>query len=100
MKRTRWVNSVFDMASPPSGRRWAPPVDLDAIPVRMDVERPAPPRRPSGKYSQMLARMPVGGCFELPPKCADSLVSQAKRSGVKVSRRTLEDGRVGVWRLS
>jgi hypothetical protein len=74
-------------------------IDVNTIEIKADV--PLPPNSRSGpsKYQALLARMPKGSMVELPDKQAGSLVSQAKKAGVRCAVRKLSPTTRGVWRL-
>lgn len=74
-------------------------LDVNAVEIKADV--PLPPNSRSGpsKYQALLERMPKGSMVELPDKQAGSLVSQAKKAGVRCAVRKLSPTTRGVWRL-
>jgi hypothetical protein len=74
-------------------------LDVNAVEIKTNV--PLPPNSRSGpsKYAELLARMPKGSMVELPDKQAGSLLSQAKKSGVRCAMRKLSPTTRGVWRL-
>jgi hypothetical protein len=91
------ASSVFaaaDAAKPPRTK-----LDVNALEIKTNV--PLPPNSRSGpsKYAALLARMPKGSMVELPDKQAGSLLSQAKKSGVRCAMRKLSPTTRGVWRL-
>lgn len=74
-------------------------LDLNTIEVKADVPLPTNSRSGPSKYAALLARMPKGSMVELPDKQAGSLVSQAKKAGVRCAVRKLSPTTRGVWRL-
>ena len=74
---------------------------LDVSVVEIKAGVPLPPNTRSGpsKYHALLQRMPKGSMVELPDKQAGSLVSQAKKAGVRCAVRKLSPTTRGVWRL-
>jgi hypothetical protein len=98
--------SVFHVAKAARRKRQAlPPFDPHAIPVKTGVPIP-PPRNhreaaAKSSYQQLLERIPVGGMVELETTRAKSLMSCAKKLGIKglTTRLLDDDGQVtGVWR--
>jgi hypothetical protein len=97
IKAASSVFAVGDAAKPPKPPRKA--LDVHAVEIKTSV--PLPPNSRSGpsKYAALLQRMPPGSMVELPDKQAGSLVSQAKKSGVRCAMRKLSPTTRGVWRL-
>ncbi|HWH75070.1 MAG TPA: hypothetical protein VNV16_12485 [Methylibium sp.] len=101
--------SVFaagDAAKRPRRKRQLlPPFDPHAIPIKTGVPIPAPRnhREASAKssYQQLLERIPPGGMVEIDTPRAKSLMSCAKKLGIKgLTTRLLDDAGLvtGVWR--
>lgn len=100
--QTNGAPSVFALAKAARKGRRPGSLDLDpnAVEIRTGVPIPGRSIRPP-VYSTLWARMPVGGMVELPPLQAKALAAYARtRPGAKASRRTLGDGKMGVWRLA
>ena len=98
------ANSVFDVARKAARkpRVLVPAIDIDTLQVRSGV--PLPPSTVGGgagisRYAAVLAKMNTGDSVELLPVQARSLVSYAKKQGVKVAVRRLSETATGVWRL-
>lgn len=90
---TTGAPSVFAMAAAAKPRK-RPPLDPDAVEIRLGV--PIPERNRADSYV-----LPVGGMVELPERNANALVAYAKKEpGAKVSKRNLGGGTFGVWRLA
>jgi len=88
-------------------RKNLPPFDPDAIEVKTGVPIPLPRnhREAKGKssYQQLLERIPPGGMVELDTTRAKSLLSCAKKLGIRglTTRLLDEEGlRTGVWRTA
>lgn len=91
--------SVFAMGAAAKPKRAAPErLDLSQISIRRGVPIPdaEPPRRESA-YLQLLKRMRPGDMVELSTKQAYSLLSQAKKHQVAVTRRKLGEDNYGIW---
>ena len=97
-------NSAFDVAKPKRKRVPLPPFDPDAIEIRTGVPVPPPLNHMSARlgssYLRLIERIPPGGMVELDTPRAKSLMSCAKKKGIKLTTRLLDvDGtRTGVWR--
>ena len=98
------ANSVFDVARKAARKMRipVPAIDIDALQVRSGI--PLPPSttgRGTGfsVYAAVLEKMKAGDSVELLPVQARSLVSYAKKQGVKVAVRRLSETATGVWRL-
>lgn len=94
------VSSVFaagQAAKPPKPPRNA--LDVNAVEIKTSVPLPLNSRSGPSKYQALLQRMPPGSMVELPDKQAGSLVSQAKKSGIRCAMRKLSQTTRGVWRL-
>lgn len=95
---TTGAPSVFAMAAAAKPRK-RPPLDPDAVEIRLGV--PIPERNRADSYARLWQRLPVGGMVELPERNANALVAYAKKQpGAKVSKRNLGGGTFGVWRLA
>ncbi len=88
-------------------RKLLPPFDPHAIEIKTGVPIPLPRnhREAAAKssYQQLLERLPVGGMVELETTRAKSLLSCAKKLGIKgLTTRLLDDEgqRTGVWRTA
>jgi hypothetical protein len=79
-------------------RKPARKVDLSGL--TLHVGEPLPPlkRKAGGRYADLLEAMPATGHYVMDRRQAASLVSEMKRAGVRYATRTLEGGKVGVWR--
>lgn len=93
--------------APKRQRKLLPPFDPKAIEVKTGVPIPLPRnhREASAKssYQQLLERLPVGGMVELETTRAKSLLSCAKKLGIRgLTTRLLDDEgqRTGVWRTA
>jgi antitoxin (DNA-binding transcriptional repressor) of toxin-antitoxin stability system len=113
---TTAANSPF-AAGQAAARRGRPPgvavdpIDVDAVPIRSGV--PLPPnqaaRGAGNRALKLLQRMAKGDSVVLSGKHARTLVSAARKAGVKVALRKLHDDAslvaqygaevAGVWRL-
>lgn len=110
------MNSVFGQAAP-SGRGRKPgtvaqPIDVDAVEIRKGVPLP-PSVTGSGGVSAsaaLLAKMAKGDSVVLPGPQARTLISTARKLGIKAQLRTLRhdaaavakhgEDAAGVWRMS
>ena len=73
-----------------------PPLDVAAVVIRSGVPMPTT----ASPYRAPLAKMLPGQSVELSAGHAKSLISHAKKAGIKVGMRRLGDDLIGVWRLA
>jgi hypothetical protein len=84
-----------------SRRRPSAPPDPDAVRIQSNVPLPKRTSSPGcSAYFTLLERMKPGDMVDLAEHHAASMVSRAKEAGIKVAKRKLADGRVGVWKLA
>lgn len=74
---------------------------FDPLTIEVKRDRPLPPIVPGtgSRYKALLERLQPGDSVDLPPAVAKSIVSTAKKLGIKVAVRSISDGVSGVWRL-
>lgn len=94
-------SSVFAAGQAAKPKRAAPAqFDPDAVQIERGVPIPPPREMMVGRYNRLLARCAPGDCVSLPLAVARGLVSQAKKTGRKVTIRGSEDGATArVWIL-
>ncbi len=95
------ANSVFPAVNKP---KRAPPCKHEppaSIEIKTGVPLPVLRRGRDSEsaYDKPLREMKVGDNVELTSAQAYAMQSRAKRFGVKLTRRTLENGNVGLWRV-
>lgn len=98
-------SSVFDMARaakpPRKTRTLLPPLDVGSIKIRSGIPIPNPTRAPgTSPYRQLLDKLKPGDSVELDESYAKSLVSAAKKAGIKLAVRRVENGGGDRWRLA
>lgn len=77
------------------------PLDPHKVQIRRDVALPAvAPGRDMSAYKALLDRMVKNDSVVLTTHQARSMVSAAKKAGIKVAVRRIDADTSGVWRLS
>lgn len=76
---------------------------FDPLKIEVKKDRPIPPRvRGIGAispYKVLLDRLQPGESVDLPKAAAKSLMGAAKKAGIKIECRQLDDATTGIWRL-
>lgn len=100
---TNAPSSVFaaGQAAKPKRPHPAPP-DPAKVTIRKGVPLPAVATGPNaiGAYKEILDGMKKGDSVVLTLRQAKSMVSSAKKAGIKVAMRRTGDDEAGVWRQS
>ena len=104
MPKTSAVTSIFDAglrAKLPRAKRGAicpPPVD---VPILKGIPVPQNPQAARRKdvYGDLLKRMADGDMVRIEQLQARSMRSRAKKLGIEVTLRVLDDGKTGLWRV-
>ena len=101
--QTTAVSSVFDQVKPskPSRPR-AEAFDPLTVSIRKNQPLPPPVTGPGAgsRSAVLLNRMAKDDCAVLPHQQARSVVAHARKIGVKVALRRLDEKTSGVWRLA
>lgn len=89
--------------APKPKKAWNAAPSFDPLKIEVKTGRPIPPKvRGPGAvspYKVLLERMQPGESVDLPKAAAKSLMSVAKKAGVKITCRQLDDATIGVWKL-
>jgi hypothetical protein len=104
MPKTSAVTSIFDAglkAKPPRAKRGAacpPPTNVQILKGVPVPQNPQAARR-KDVYGELLKSMSDGDMVILESLQARSMRSRAKKLGIEVTVRVLDNGKCGVWRL-
>lgn len=89
--------------TPKPKKAWTAAPAFDPLKIELKAGRPIPPKvRGPGAvspYKVLLERMQPGQSVDLPKDAAKSLMGVAKKAGIKIECRQLDDATTGVWRL-
>lgn len=94
-------NSAFDNGTtkPKRTATRLPRLDIDTLVIK--TGEPLPPLQYElSPYKRLLEKLQPGQSVEMSPGHAKSLVSCAKKSGIKLAIRQLDATTAGIWRLS
>lgn len=97
---TTAASSVFALGAKAKPRR-APAARLDPSAIQIRSGAPIPEKEAGGPsaYIELLGRMKPGDMVELTDKQMYAMVRHAKRTGVQITRRRLDSGLYGIWRM-
>jgi len=103
-KETPMAAPTVAPPQPPKPKKaWTPAPAFDPLKVEIKKDRPvAPLVRGAGAvspYRVLLDRLQPGDSVDLPKAAAKSLMAVAKKAGIKIACRQLDDATTGVWRL-
>jgi hypothetical protein len=84
-------------------KAWNAAPAFDPLKIEVKKDRPMPPmlRGPGSvsPYKVLLDRLKPGESVDLPKAAAKSLMGVAKKSGIKIACRVLDETTTGVWKL-
>lgn len=92
-------SSVFDNGGQATRRRPYVPFDPATLVIRKNVPMPAALQQRTSGALALLQRMAKGDSVELPERQVRTLQSAAKKAGIKIATRKLQDGQFGLWKL-
>jgi hypothetical protein len=99
--QTTAANSVFAQAGSKKPRTISV---FDPLAIKVTKNKPLPPQVTRGAQSRsqlLLQRLAKGDCAEdLTHAQARTVVAHARKLGIKVASRRLDDVHTGVWRMS
>ena len=97
--QTTAPTSVFTAGQAAKSKRAYEPFDPDTVEIEEGV--PLPPAATARAHGSLalLNRMKPGSRVKVPHRKALTLASAAKKAGIKVALRRLDDGLTGVWKL-
>lgn len=90
-------------AAPKPKKVWNAAPAFDPLKIEVKTDRPIPPmlRGPGAvsPYKVLLDRLQPGQSVDLPKAAAKSLMGVAKKAGIKIACRQLDDVTTGIWKL-
>lgn len=90
-------------AAPKPKKVWNAAPAFDPLTIEVKTARPIPPmvRGPGAvsPYKVLLNRLQPGQSVDLPKAAAKSLMAAAKKAGIKIACRQLDDATTGIWKL-